>query len=80
MKMSIRFYLAGDELLGAGNLFEDTPAVPDVSMPPPPDAEHPKTLGTVCENASICFVGRDVLFVCFLEREKSLENNVILNR
>lgn len=36
----------GDELLGAGNLFEDTPAVPDVSMPPPPDAEHPKTLET----------------------------------
>lgn len=25
----------GDELLGAGNLFEDTPAVPEVSMPAP---------------------------------------------
>ena len=32
-------------MLGAGNLFEDTPAVPDVSMPPPPDAEHPRQLG-----------------------------------
>lgn len=33
----------GDELLGAGNLFEDTPAVPDVSMPAPPDTAQAKT-------------------------------------
>lgn len=34
----------GDELLGAGNLFEDTPAVPDVSMPAPPDVAQAKSL------------------------------------
>ena len=44
------FTVVGDELLGAGNLFEDTPAVPDVSLPPPPpDAELPKSLGTPFE-------------------------------
>ena len=37
----------GDELLGAGNLFEDTPAVPDVSMPAPPDLPQAKSLGNI---------------------------------
>ena len=37
----------GDELLGAGNLFEDTPAVPDVSMPAPTEIAQAKSLGNI---------------------------------